>query len=318
MKKNNLVLFLAGTTLCFGVNAHANTMTTVSPAVKLTPVTITPIKTVTPVPVTTTNQMPVDPLESPDDPLTKPEATNIIIPVRITTEMPPDDFGAPKVEIPNDSFGKTETIQRPPDPLEKQSVGIITPAVRQMPVEPLELSDDPLDSNAGLRLLNEITKGEQVEEPGKLKNSGPRVFDSFSEKDLANPEVVSLFVKDTREIIPAIKGVEIAENMVKVSYERKAKVFWLIPVKYNLTAEGNSDTGKVEMKKPWWLFLAKNDADVFQSALQDSTDDIGGMSEITSLRLQMNVERRAKIIQTLSNIISKISKTEEGLVSNIK
>jgi hypothetical protein len=49
-----------------------------------------------------------------------------------------------------------------------------------------------------------------------------------------------------------------------------------------------------------------------------SLDGMNGISEMTSLRLQMTMDRRSKFIQTLSNIMKKIGTTQETLVQNIK
>jgi hypothetical protein len=49
-----------------------------------------------------------------------------------------------------------------------------------------------------------------------------------------------------------------------------------------------------------------------------SLDGMNGISEMTSLRLQMTMDRRSKFIQTLSNIMKKIGATQETLVQNIK
>jgi hypothetical protein len=61
------------------------------------------------------------------------------------------------------------------------------------------------------------------------------------------------------------------------------------------------------------------------SGLKSMLDDIKGkldgmneMSEMTSLRLQMTMDRRSKFIQTLSNIMKKMSATQDALVQNIK
>jgi hypothetical protein len=42
------------------------------------------------------------------------------------------------------------------------------------------------------------------------------------------------------------------------------------------------------------------------------------MSEMNSLRLQMTMDRRSKFISTLSNMMKKISTTQDTLVQNIK
>jgi hypothetical protein len=52
--------------------------------------------------------------------------------------------------------------------------------------------------------------------------------------------------------------------------------------------------------------------------LKGKLDGMNEMSEMTSLRLQMTMDRRSKIIQTLSNIMKKIGTTQETLVQNIK
>jgi methyl-accepting chemotaxis protein len=41
-------------------------------------------------------------------------------------------------------------------------------------------------------------------------------------------------------------------------------------------------------------------------------------SEVEALRLQMAMDRRSKLLETLSNILKKMSDTESGIVSNLK
>jgi hypothetical protein len=55
-----------------------------------------------------------------------------------------------------------------------------------------------------------------------------------------------------------------------------------------------------------------------QDDLKGNLDGMNEMSEMTSLRLQMTMDRRAKFIETLSNIMKKSSTTQETLVQNIK
>jgi hypothetical protein len=57
----------------------------------------------------------------------------------------------------------------------------------------------------------------------------------------------------------------------------------------------------------------------------DITEDVKGkldsmneISEMTSLKLQMMMDRRSKFISTLSNIMKKISSTQDTLVQNLK
>jgi len=53
-------------------------------------------------------------------------------------------------------------------------------------------------------------------------------------------------------------------------------------------------------------------------ALANNLDSISELSEMTSLRLQMTMDRRSKFISTLSQIMKKISTTQDILVQNIK
>jgi hypothetical protein len=52
--------------------------------------------------------------------------------------------------------------------------------------------------------------------------------------------------------------------------------------------------------------------------LKGKLDGMNEMSEMTSLRLQMTMDRRSKFISTLSNIMKKVGTTQETLVQNIK
>lgn len=54
------------------------------------------------------------------------------------------------------------------------------------------------------------------------------------------------------------------------------------------------------------------------SDYKNKHDGMNEMSEMTSLRLQMTMDRRSKFMSTLSNIMKKISSTQDVLVQNIK
>jgi len=47
-------------------------------------------------------------------------------------------------------------------------------------------------------------------------------------------------------------------------------------------------------------------------------EDLGELSEMTSLRLQMAMDRRSKFISTLSQLMKKVSTTQDMLIQNIK
>jgi len=55
-----------------------------------------------------------------------------------------------------------------------------------------------------------------------------------------------------------------------------------------------------------------------QNGLKGKLDSMNEMSEMTSMRLQMAMDRRSKFIETLSNIMKKTSDTASGIVQNLK
>lgn len=55
-----------------------------------------------------------------------------------------------------------------------------------------------------------------------------------------------------------------------------------------------------------------------QDDLKSQLDSMSEMSEMTSLRLQMAMDRRSKLIETLSNILKKLNATADTLVQNLK
>lgn len=52
--------------------------------------------------------------------------------------------------------------------------------------------------------------------------------------------------------------------------------------------------------------------------LQARLDGLNEMSEMTSIRLQMMMDRRSRFLSTLSNIMKKISDTQNSLTQNLK
>jgi len=55
-----------------------------------------------------------------------------------------------------------------------------------------------------------------------------------------------------------------------------------------------------------------------QGDLKGKLDSMSELSEMTSMRLQMVMDRRSKFIETLSNIMKKISDAQDALVQNLK
>ncbi len=55
-----------------------------------------------------------------------------------------------------------------------------------------------------------------------------------------------------------------------------------------------------------------------QDKLNANLDSMNDLSEATSLRLQMTMDRRSKFLETMSNIMKKISTTSDTVVQNLK
>ena len=49
------------------------------------------------------------------------------------------------------------------------------------------------------------------------------------------------------------------EGYYQMQAKKKARLFWLIPVKENVHAKINAETGEaVKIRNPWWGFLARD------------------------------------------------------------
>jgi hypothetical protein len=90
---------------------------------------------------------------------------------------------------------------------------------------------------------------------------------------------------------------------VKMASTRHLRIKY--PKTPDITYKNTKDMNLVEMDK-------------YMKEMDHKMDTLGGLSEELSLKLQLLMDRRSKIIQTLSNILKKISQTSDSLISNIK
>ena len=58
--------------------------------------------------------------------------------------------------------------------------------------------------------------------------------------------------------------------------------------------------------------------DCIVDELQSKLDSLSDLSEMTAMRLQMLMDRRAKLMETLSNIMKKVSETQAAIIQNLK
>lgn len=64
--------------------------------------------------------------------------------------------------------------------------------------------------------------------------------------------------------------------------------------------------------------VSEADINSTKEQLKDKLDSMNEMGEVTSLRLQMAMDRRSKFISTLSNIMKKIGSTQDTIIQNLK
>lgn len=202
--------------------------------------------------------------------------------------------------------------------LEDKKVPIQTGTDYQIGIEVTEAGEviltDLSDSNFTIAKRGAFSKTFQ-----NIFGSGPKI--------IAPKEII----QDLSKIADSdenIKSIKVTENKVEVKYQQKAKLFGFIPVKYKLKIDTDLEKKRVTSKKPWWLFLASDEADELTKASQDMIDKFAenqqfkpigkfNQSEI-SLKLSDKMEEHQKIITTLSTIISKISTSADVIIQNIK
>jgi hypothetical protein len=64
--------------------------------------------------------------------------------------------------------------------------------------------------------------------------------------------------------------------------------------------------------------LTYADLDSVQVQMNHDLDSMNEMSEMTSMRLQIAMDRRSKLVETLSNVMKSISDTDNSIVANLK
>jgi len=64
--------------------------------------------------------------------------------------------------------------------------------------------------------------------------------------------------------------------------------------------------------------VSKADIDIIKDKLKSDLDSMSEMGEMESLRLQMAMDRKSKMMSTISNLLKKISQSAEGIIQNLK
>lgn len=64
--------------------------------------------------------------------------------------------------------------------------------------------------------------------------------------------------------------------------------------------------------------VAKTELDKTRMQIKSKLDSLSEMGEMESLRLQMYIDRMSKMMSTLSNLMKKISDTQNAIIQNLK
>lgn len=148
-------------------------------------------------------------------------------------------------------------------------------------------------------LLEEMNRINQVKK-------GLREYITFLKQQKAKLEIVRGEFKDSKIetfLIKPQKWIPRVKTLPKMAITRHLKIKY--PKTPEITIRDLTKGSPPDLEK---------EKDDQESKLKS----LGGLSAEISLKLQIALERRAKIIQTLSNILKKISNTSDSIIKNIK
>ena len=100
-------------------------------------------------------------------------------------------------------------------------------------------------------------------------------------------------------------------NTVSVSQTQSVRL-QTSPTVTKINRPVNSQVSQTEIQ------VSASEIKEVQDSLKSKLDDMNEMSEMTSLRLQMMMDRRNKSISILNNIMKKISETQDSIIQNLK
>lgn len=113
---------------------------------------------------------------------------------------------------------------------------------------------------------------------------------------------LKIFTQALTEFDANLRQVKISDKRIEISYRQKAKLFGLIPLNYLLKT--TVEDGDVQVKQPWWHFLARDDVKTYKEELQQQLDLLGDL-DAEDPDFEENLKRKQQILQTISNV-SKI------------
>jgi hypothetical protein len=133
-----------------------------------------------------------------------------------------------------------------------------------------------------------------------------------------------------RKLDPAVRGQAFSHLSGKAASALPIEV--LVTLVLQLAAEDaqrdlrelTEDVEKLNAQKARLRDLVERlaqDSDELAGLLRSEYEDLfdtGDLGELQSLRLQIALDRRSKLLQTLSNILKKLSDTDSAIIQNLK
>ena len=101
-----------------------------------------------------------------------------------------------------------------------------------------------------------------------------------------------LQVQRTAKIVPASKAVVIRKDLSRLKIQ------------------------VVQLKDS--IDITKKEMDILIESMKNDLDSMSEMGETESLRLQMAMDRLSRMMSTLSNILKKVSDTQQSITRNLK
>ena len=170
-------------------------------------------------------------------------------------------------------------------------------------------------------------------------DSSEKVFTEFSAGDLRDPLVVgnlwnsdysptaAAFLEkaspETRSLLEAA-GNTLSKNLLQMIEQAKGDTAVLADSVYDnaaqLISQGGVDLSGLSIEDAIQIVMmqvakdSEQDLKTMLNEMQGQTDS----ADETSLRLQMVMDRRSKVEETLANIMKKISSTQDILIQNLK
>jgi len=117
-----------------------------------------------------------------------------------------------------------------------------------------------------------------------------------------------------------IRTLKVEGPTIVVRYEQPAKLFGFIPVKYQATITANTESKKVVVKKPWWLFFAKSDFANLRSMITEKTasGDSGKMESLPAQEPMDAIDTQSGFITVVSSVLKLYSQTQKAILENLR